>query len=173
MKNICVFCGSSIGNNPKHKETAQKLGRFIVKNDLNLICGGSIGMMNEVVKHVKESSNFITVIIPKSLNEIEDNHKDVNKIIITENTIDRKNKMIELSDIFIVMPGGIGTLEELFEILALKQLNYIDHPIYLIGENEFWTPMIKMLDNIIDEGFLKNKDKKLFQIITNFSEIIQ
>ena len=140
MKSICVFCGSSTGFHPIYKKTAYDLGRHIAEENLCLIYGGgSIGLMGVLANAVLEHGGKAIGIIPRFLYEKEVGHDGVSELIIVDSMHERKQKMAELSQGFIAMPGGIGTMEELFEIFTWSQLALIKKPVALL---EFFIKII-------------------------------
>jgi len=156
MKSVCVFCGSSMGKHPIYKKSAYNFGKQIAKENLSLIYGGgSVGLMGVLANSVLEHGGKVTGIIPRFLYEQEVGHDGVSELIIVDSMHERKQKMADLAHGFIAMPGGIGTLEELFEIFTWSQLALIKKPVALFNVNHFFDDMIHLFNKMIDEGFLK------------------
>ena len=155
--NICVFCGSSTGNNLIFSKAAEDLGTLIGRNSHTLIYGGgNIGLMGILADYVMAANGKVIGIIPDFLFKKEVGHPGVSELIQVGTMHERKQKMAELADVFIAMPGGWGTLDELAEILTWRQLQIIDKPIGILNTADFFTPLLVMMDNMVKSGFLKN-----------------
>jgi len=173
MKSICVFCGSSTGFHPIYKKTAYDLGRHIAEENLCLIYGGgSIGLMGVLANAVLEHGGKAIGIIPRFLYEKEVGHDGVSELIIVDSMHERKQKMAELSQGFIAMPGGIGTMEELFEIFTWAQLALIKKPVALLNVNNFYDDVIHFLNKMVREGFIKEVTVKSLINSHNIQELI-
>lgn len=156
MKSICVFCGSSMGFHPIYKKSAYDLGKQIARENLSLVYGGgSVGLMGVLANSVLEHGGKVIGIIPRFLYEQDVGHDGVTELIIVESMHERKQKMAELAHGFIAMPGGIGTMEELFEIFTWSQLALIKRPVAIFNVNHFFDDITKFLTKMINEGFLK------------------
>lgn len=161
MKRICVFCGSSVGSNGIYKETAIKLGTLLVKHNIQLVYGaGNIGLMGVLADTILNLNGKVTGIIPKLLVEKEVVHADLTELIIVDSMHQRKALMTELSDGFIVLPGGFGTLDEMFEVLTWKQLNIIQKPLGLLNINGYFDNLILFLENAVSEKFIRPEHKE-------------
>ena len=173
MKSICVFCGSSTGFHPIYKKTAYDLGRHIAEENLSLIYGGgSIGLMGVLANAVLEHGGKAIGIIPRFLYEKEVGHDGVSELIIVDSMHERKQKMAELSQGFIAMPGGIGTMEELFEIFTWAQLSLIKKPVALLNVNNFYDDVIHFLNKMVHEGFINDVTVKSLINSHNIQELI-
>ncbi|MBM7662382.1 uncharacterized protein (TIGR00730 family) [Bacillus mesophilus] len=171
IKSICVFCGSSTGAHPNYIEQAKKLGAFLAENDIELIYGGgNVGVMGEISRTVMSHGGKVTGVIPKLIHERVD-HVDLTNLHIVENMHERKAKMYELSDGFIALPGGIGTLEELAEVMTWYQIGYHGKPIALFNINQFYDKFIDLLQHMVGEGFLK-KDYLSSLILDSNPEVL-
>lgn len=157
MKKVCIFCGSSFGNNEIYKEEAYKLGRFLGENKLDLIYGGgNVGLMGILSKTAIEHGSNVTGVIPQKIyDQVE--HIELSDLHIVETMHERKSKMYELADGFISLPGGIGTLEEIAEILTWQQIGYHHKPIGILNINNFYNPFRDMLLHMEREGFLRRE----------------
>lgn len=156
MKSICVFCGSSMGFHPIYKKSAYDMGKHIAKQNLRLIYGGgSVGLMGVLADAVMEFGGEVIGVIPRFLYEKEVGHDGVSELVIVESMHERKQKMAELSQGFIAMPGGIGTMEELFEIFTWSQLALIKKPVALFNVNNFYDDIMHFLNKMVKEGFIK------------------
>ena len=162
MKNICVFCGSSKGNNLAHIRMTEKLGETMIEQELDLVFGGgSIGLMGVLANKILENGGKVIGVIPHFLVEKEVDHKGVTEMIKVESMHERKQTMADLADGFIALPGGFGTLEELLEMLTWSQLGLNQKPISILNSGGFFNPLLSMLDTMLDEGFLKKENREL------------
>ena len=165
MKRVCVFCGSSKGKNKIYVDRAKELGILLAKKDLELIYGGgSVGLMGEMADAMLEIGGRVTGVIPQFLYDWEVGHDGVTELIIVHSMHERKRKMAEVSDAFIAMPGGYGTIEELSEILTWIQLDLIHKPVGLLNINGFFDHFINQLDHMVREGFLKISNRELLLV---------
>lgn len=173
MKSVCVFCGSSMGFHPIYKKSAYNLGKQIAKENLSLIYGGgSVGLMGVLADAVMEYGGEVIGIIPRFLYEEEVGHDGVTELIIVDSMHERKQKMAELAQGFIAMPGGIGTMEELFEIFTWSQLALIKKPIALFNVNNFFDDITHFLNKLIREGFIKEVTINMHINSNNIHELL-
>ena len=157
IKNICVYCGSSPGNNPRFVEAATAFGKILAENKINLVYGGgSFGLMGALANGVLDHGGTVTGIIPEALVARERALKRVQEMVVTRDMHERKRKMFEHSDAFVALPGGIGTLEELVEQLTWAQLAHHKKPIVLCSIDGFWEPLLETLSRMKDAGFVYN-----------------
>ena len=155
MKNICVFCGSSIGERPVYAETAGILGDLLAEHGYGLIYGGSnIGLMGKVSATVRDAGGAVTGIIPERIAAYVEEQKGIS-LEVVPGMHERKARMYELSDGFIAMPGGIGTLEEIFEAWTWNQLGYHSKPVALLNTKGYFNHLDSFLGRVSREGFLK------------------
>ncbi len=165
MKKIVVFCGSSIGFNPIYKTAAIELGNYFVKQRISLVYGGGkIGMMGVLANTIIEQNGTVIGVIPTLLKHEEVMHSDVSEMIITKTMSERKVIMSKLVDAYITLPGGFGTLDELFEALTLGQLQIEQKPIGLLNINGFFDPLLQQLDLMVAEGYLKPQNRDLLLV---------
>lgn len=173
MKSVCVFCGSSMGFHPIYKKSAYNLGKQIAKENLSLVYGGgSVGLMGVLADAVMEHGGEVTGIIPRFLYEEEVGHDGVTELIIVDSMHERKQKMAELAHGFIAMPGGIGTMEELFEIFTWSQLALIKKPIALYNVNNFFDDITHFLNKLVREGFIKEVTINMLINSNNIHELL-
>ena len=162
MKSICVYCGSSIGINPVYADAARLLAAEMTQNGIALVYGGgNIGLMGIIADEVMRLGGEVTGIIPKALMSKEVGHHGLTRLHVVKDMHERKALMAELSDGFIAMPGGIGTLEELFEAFTWLQLGLHDKPIGLLNVNGFYDGLLGFLQHTVDQGFLKQEQATL------------
>lgn len=154
LKTICVYCGASTRVDSIYRETAARTGELLAKSGFNIVYGGGrLGLMGIMADSALANGTHVTGIIPKLLKEIEGTHPGLSKIEIVDTMHTRKRKMSELADAFIILPGGFGTLDELFEILTWRQLQMHDKPIIVVNTNGYWDSLKDLIYNIIEEKF--------------------
>ena len=155
MKSICVYCGSNPGANPAYARQAQALGRRLAEQDISLVYGGgNVGLMGVVADAVLAHRGEVVGVIPQQLVDWEVAHRGVTRLEIVDSMHERKQRMFELSDGFIALPGGFGTLDEMFEMLTWRQLGLGNKPCAFLDVGGFWQPLMAMLDTMVRERFL-------------------
>lgn len=158
IQSVCVYCGSSPGNDPAYLEAGKILGRSIGEAGLRLVYGGGTkGIMGAVAQGTMEAGGKVTGIIPRFLMNKEATEKalgQLDELVVTEDMHERKHRMFEESDAFVTLPGGIGTLEEVIEIMTWAQLGQHTKPIVLANIKDFWNPLSTLLDHMRDAGFI-------------------
>ena len=173
MEKLCVFCGSSTGNDPIYKNEAVKLANLLVRNGITLIYGGgSVGIMGILADHMLSVGGQVTGVIPQFLYDWEVGHDGVTELIIVDSMHSRKQRMAEISDGFMALPGGFGTLEEMAEILTWNQLKLINKPVGILNINGFFDPLLRMLDNMVQHGFLKQDNRDLLHDDTDPEKLL-
>ena len=173
MKKIVVFCGSSLGFNPIYKQAAIELGGYFVNNDITLVYGGGkIGMMGILSESILNKGGKVIGVIPNLLKKEEVVNKNVTELIITKTMSERKVMMSKLTDGYISLPGGFGTLDELFEGLTLGQLHIEKKPNGILNINGFFNHTLKQLDHMVSEGYLKKENKEMLLVGNNVSELM-
>ncbi|MEO8664474.1 MAG: TIGR00730 family Rossman fold protein [Ignavibacteria bacterium] len=174
MKRICVFCGSSPGKNVKHMIAAQKLGKVISMENFTLVYGGgNIGIMGELANTVLQYNGEVIGVIPEDLVAREAALKDVTELKIVKSMHERKATMAQLSDGFIAMSGGIGTLEEFFEIWTWAQLGIHSKPIGLLNINHYYDELIGFIIKSLSEGFVRDENLRMIIIDTEPESLIE
>ncbi|WP_405608432.1 TIGR00730 family Rossman fold protein [Polaribacter sp. Asnod1-A03] len=174
MKRIVVFCGSSIGFNPIYKEAAVALGNYFAANKIGLVYGGGkVGMMGAIADTILEHNGEVTGVIPNVLEKEEVLHAGVEKMIVCKTMSERKVIMSKLIDGYITLPGGFGTMDELFEALTLGQLFIEQKPIGILNINGFFDAILVQLDKMIAEGFLKQTNRDMLIIGTSVDDLMQ
>lgn len=165
LEKICVFCGSSEGNDLAITQAAIQLGETFAQRDITLVYGAAkIGVMGVLAKSVLDNNGTVIGIIPEFLKKKEVVHLGLSQLITTQNMHDRKMEMQEVSDGFIALPGGMGTLEELFEILTWLQLGLHNKPIGLLNVNHFYDDLLQLLETMVRKGLLKMKNYELLLV---------
>ncbi len=165
MKSICVFCGSSKGTDKIFSSTAKKVGRLLVKENMDLVYGGgNVGLMGSLAETVMEKGGRVTGIIPEFLMRREHATLEISRLIIVKSMHERKAKMSEYSDGFIIMPGGLGTLEEFFEVWTWEQLRLHMKPIGVLNIDGYFNDLIKFLNKAVRKGFIRKEDRELILV---------
>ena len=162
IKKIVVFCGSSLGFNPTYKNAAVELGNYFVNKNIELVYGGGkIGMMGVLADTILNKGGIVTGIIPKLLQKEEVLHPKVKQMHITKTMSERKVLMSKMVDAYITLPGGLGTLDELFEALKINQLYIEQKPVAILNVNGFFEATLQQLDKMVKEGYLKPESRQL------------
>jgi len=162
MKRICVFCGSSAGNRPEYVVAAEELGAELVRRSVGLVYGvGNVGLMGIIADAVLRAGGEVVGVIPEHLMALEVGHKGLTKLHVVRSMHERKALMADLSDAFIAMPGGFGTLEEFCEVLTWAQLGLHAKPCDILNVLGFYTPLLRMFDHAVEERFLKPENRAL------------
>ncbi|MBF8731127.1 MULTISPECIES: TIGR00730 family Rossman fold protein [Pseudomonas] len=162
VRSVCVFCGASMGTNPAYREAAVALGQAIARRGLTLVYGGSsVGLMGAVADAAMAAGGEVIGVMPQSLIDAEIGHKGLPRLEVVDGMHARKARMAELSDAFIALPGGLGTLEELFEVWTWGQLGYHAKPLGLLDVNGFYEKLGGFLDHIVEEGFVRPQHRAM------------
>jgi uncharacterized protein (TIGR00730 family) len=173
LSSICVYCGSSAGDDPIYAESAQRLGTAMGKAGLGLVYGGgAIGLMGITARSVMAAGGHVTGIIPQFLREREVMLETAHDLVVTEDMHERKRIMFERSDAFVALPGGIGTLEELVEMMTWAQLGRHKKPVLLANINGFWDPLIVLLRHMADAGFIRSGFEVNYIVANTADEIV-
>ena len=155
MKSICVYCGSNAGNRPIYAERAVALGQRIAHEGLALIYGGgNVGLMGLAADAALAAGGEVIGVIPEQLVTWEVAHKGLTRLEVVANMHERKMRMFDLSDAFVALPGGFGTLDEMFEMLTWRQLGIGDKPCAFLDVDDFYAPLLQMIDRMVAERFL-------------------
>lgn len=173
MRSVAVFCGSSNGKSSIYVEEAAKLGEELAKRNIGLVYGGaSVGVMGAVANSVLHNGGHVTGVMPRFLEEREISHKKLSELIVVDSMHERKAKMTELADGFIMLPGGPGTLEEFFEIFTWAQLGLHQKPCGFLNINQYFKPLISLFDHMTTEGFLQDKYRGMSISAENANELL-
>jgi len=174
MKSICVYCGSRTGQSKIYTEAAKTLAQELVREDIALVYGGGdIGLMGVIADEVLRLGGEVTGVIPKSLMEKEVGHGGLTRLHIVKDMHERKAMMADLSDGFIAMPGGLGTLEELFEMLTWAQLGFHHKPIGLLNTDGFFDGLIQFVQHLVAQEFLKPTHADLLMVEPHAALLLQ
>lgn len=175
MKKICIFCGSASGIEGKgYTEMAQNLGHLIAKNGWGLVYGGaSVGVMGVIADSCLKYGGEVIGVIPESLQEIEVGHDHLTQLYVVDSMHARKQLMYDLSDAFIALPGGFGTLDELCEIMTWAQLKHHQKPCFIYNYNGFFNHLLEHFDFIVQEGFLSIEHRRIAGSVNSQNELEQ
>lgn len=173
MKNLCVFCGSSAGNNPVYSKTALELGRYMARNSINLVYGGGdVGLMGILSSTVMENGGHVTGIIPELLHAMVP-HRKISELIVVRDMHERKSLMYRMSDAFVCMPGGIGSLDELMESFTWLQLGYHNKPVCVLNVNGYYSGLLDQFKFMVAEGFLRKEHLSSLLVSENIEGLLE
>ncbi len=173
LEKICVFCGSQPGVNSAYAEAAREMGRLLAQNDITLIFGGGMtGIMGILADAVLIAGGQAVGVIPDSMNVPKVVHEGITELIVTPDMHTRKAKMVAMSDGFIALPGGFGTLDELFETLTLSQLGYEPKPIGILNVAGYYTPLVELIEHAIQAGFVNPRYRDVFTLQKTPTELL-
>ncbi len=172
VRAICVYCGSSNRVADDHKELARRIGRQIGERGLQLVYGGGrVGLMGIAADSTLDAGGEVIGIIPAHIQELEVEHTNLTELHVVDSMHTRKRMMFDRSDAFVILPGGLGTLDEFFEIITWKQLGLHDKPVVVVNGGGYWQPMIDMLEHMIGAGFAQTAHLNLFSVVDDVDEI--
>ncbi len=177
MTSVCVFCGSKRGNENSFTNLARELGSRLASENCKLIYGGAqIGLMGAVADAALDNGGKVVGVIPVALSEREVTHPGLTDLIVTADMHERKKEMYSLADIFVALPGGIGTLEEVFEAAPWTKLGMHEEnrykPVILLGGDGFWEPLTNFLDLLVDHGYLQPANREIISSASSVEEVI-
>lgn len=165
IEKICVYCGANSGNNPAFIEAARKLGHMFAKENIELVYGGGkVGLMGAVADAVLEKGGRVTGIIPQKLVEKEQAHHGIQDLRVVNDMHERKAAMAALADAFIALPGGFGTLEELFEVLTWSQIGYHQKPVAILDVDQYYAHLQAFIDHAKTTGLISPEFARYFQV---------
>ncbi len=173
INSVCVYCGSAPGRNPLYATVADELGRTLAGAGVRLVYGGgSVGLMGRIARSVLAHGGAVTGIIPQFLADREVMLKDADDLVVTADMHERKRLMFEKSDAFVAMPGGIGTLEEVVEMMTWAQLGQHDKPIALLDVDGFWRPLVDLLDHMRAEAFIRPGYELRYEVVAEVADLL-
>ena len=173
MKRLAVYCGSSMGSDPAFAETARLLGQEMARRGIGLVYGGGrLGLMGVVADSVLRSGGEAYGVIPQALIDLEVAHTGLTELHIVQTMHERKALMTDLTDAFVAIPGGIGTLDELFEAWSWNALGYHAKPFALLNVHQFWDGMIQFLDHVTTSGFMSPARRSQLLVADSIDEVI-
>lgn len=173
IRSLCVYCGSSMGRDPAHREAATAVGTLMAANGVRLVYGGgAVGLMGVVADAVMAGGGEVLGVIPKGLFSNEVGHQGITELVEVESMHQRKQRMAEEADAFLALPGGLGTLEELAEITTWAQLGIHAKPVGVLDLDGFWQPLLDFLDGAVESGFLRPANRELVVRITDVDDVL-
>lgn len=174
IKRVCVFCASSPKVDQYYLDQATQLGEILAQKDIAMnYGGGEIGLMGAAANAMLSNKGSVRGVIPQFMVEVEWAHKGVEDMVITQTMAERKQLLVEGVDAIIVLPGSTGTLEELAEVLSNKKLGLFNKPIVIVNTKGFYTPLIKMLELMIEENFMTGENAKLWIEVPSVENIVE
>jgi len=173
VKRLCVYCGSSSRVDAIYRDAARTLGSILAAAGIELIYGGGrVGLMGILADAVLAGGGRVTGIIPAHLHDAEVGHHGISELLVVGSMHERKRLMFERSDAFVALPGGLGTLDETFEILTWKQLRLHDKPIVIVDVGGYWRKLLALIDQIVDEGFAAPGILGHFQTVERVEDVL-
>ncbi|HEY2038503.1 MAG TPA: TIGR00730 family Rossman fold protein [Edaphobacter sp.] len=173
IRNAAIFCASSDGANPLYLESAVALGRALAEQNIGVVYGGAnVGLMKAVAESCIACQGRVVGVIPEVLVDLEIAHRGITELHITTNMHTRKAKMAEFADAFLILPGGFGTLEEMFEVLTWQYLRLHEKPTVLININGFYDKLLSFLDHCVSEGVLKPRARELLLVANSINDAL-
>jgi|SRR5262245_22552005 len=173
MKSLCVFCGSSPGNDSRYLELARELGGLAARRQLTLVYGGGrVGLMGALADAALREGGRVIGVIPQLLLDREVGHAGLSQLHVVGSMAERKQVMGDLADAFLTLPGGIGTMDELFEAWTWTQLDLHRKPCGLLNQNGYYDPLIAFLDRCVNEGFLRSRDRAALLVDTDLQRLL-
>jgi uncharacterized protein (TIGR00730 family) len=170
---VCVFCGSSPGNGPAYEDAARQVGAVFAERGIELVYGGAgVGTMGVLADAVLDNGGVVHGVIPQSLVDREVAHPGLTSLRVVANLHERKAAMSDLADAYLTLPGGAGTLEELFEVWTWAQLGLHTKPIALLDVNGYYQPMLRFLENVAAEGFLASDFREMLIVTAEVAEAL-
>ncbi|MFN8926636.1 MAG: TIGR00730 family Rossman fold protein [Rhodospirillales bacterium] len=172
LRSVCVYCGSSNRVDARFKAAAHDLGTLLGGAGLRLVYGGGrVGLMGIVADAALAAGGEVVGIIPEHIQTLEVDHTGLTELHVVDSMHTRKRMMVERSDGFVILPGGLGTLDELFEILTWKQLRLHDKPVVVVDVDGYWRPMRAMLDHMIEAGFVRPEHRALLRVVPDVASV--
>lgn len=172
IASICVYCGSSVGRPPGHAAAAHALGAEIAARGITLVYGGGrVGMMGLVADAAIAGGGRVVGVIPAHLKDREKGHTGLSELVVVDGMHARKQRMFELADAVVVMPGGLGTLDEAFEMITWRQLGLHDKAVILANIDSYWQPFLDLVDATIAAGYARPSVRGLFTVAASIEEV--
>lgn len=173
IRSVCVLCGSRVGHSPAYRDAAARLGAIMAQQGVRLVYGGgSIGLMGVIADAVLSGGGHVVGVIPDFLMKYEVGHRRLSELIQTETMQDRKHQMFEMSDGFVVLPGGLGTLDEAFEYITWKQLRLHTAPIVVLDVDGYWEPFHQLVEAVVGAGFADPAAGSLYSVVTAAEDVL-
>ena len=171
---VCVYCGSSARVNDVYKEAARQLGTGLARAGIQLVYGGGrVGLMGILADAALAAGGRVVGIIPEHIQALEVDHTGLTELVVVGSMHERKRMMVDRSDAFVVLPGGLGTLDETFEVVTWKQLRLHDKPVLIADIAGYWRPLLHLLEHADDEGFISGGHHRLFSVVSGVEEALE
>jgi uncharacterized protein (TIGR00730 family) len=172
-RSVCVFCGSQYGSDPAFRRLASQLGEMLGAAGVSVIYGGGhVGLMGAVADAAMAAGGEVIGLIPSRLLEREVGHRAITELITTRDMFERKQQMVDRADAFVILPGGLGTLDELLDVITLRQLGYHDKPIVLVNLDRYWDPFIALVDQIVAHNFALPGARTLYRVVETVDQVL-
>lgn len=172
VRSVCVYCGAAANVAERYRASARRLGTLLAERGLELVYGGGrVGLMGLLADAALRAGGRVVGIIPTHLEALEVEHTALTELVVVDSMHTRKHRMFERADAFVVLPGGLGTLDETFEIITWKQLALHDKPIVLVDDGGYWTPLLALIDHLIAEGFTREQHRRLFRVVDTVDDV--
>ncbi|APT81557.1 TIGR00730 family Rossman fold protein [Corynebacterium ammoniagenes] len=173
MKSVAVYCGSTLGNSPRFEQAAQQVGAELARRGLRMVYGGgNVGLMGTVADAAVAAGGEVVGVIPRQLIDREMAHAGLTELEVVDTMAQRKTRMEELADAFLCLPGGVGTLEELVEVLTMQQLGHVHGPVGLVNVDGFWQPFLQTLQSMAACGFVQQRYIDAIALSSDPAEIL-
>ncbi len=173
-RNVCVFCGANNNVAKEYKDLARECGELLAMNNMNVIYGGGdTGLMGAVSKAAKANGSQVTGVFPIFIEKHEKLNHDLDNTVFVNTMFERKELLLKDADSFLILPGGFGTLDELFEVLTLKGLSQLEQPIILLNYKNYWTPLLNLMEYMIELGFARKNMRTIYDTVSNMHEAIE
>ena len=174
MNRIAVYCGSKKGKHPDYIKAAEQTGKVLLDKGIGMVYGGGhVGIMGVIANAVLAGEGEAIGVIPQKLVDFEVAHQGLTDLFVVKDMHQRKSMMIELSDAFLTLPGGIGTMEELFEVFTWQNIGYHNKPCGLLNVNHYYDPLLEMIDKMVDQGFLNASQQERLLVDTDPLRLVE
>jgi uncharacterized protein (TIGR00730 family) len=171
-QSICVFCGAQNSVPQAHLDMAQQLGRDLAKNKRKLVYGGGdCGLMGQVANGALLGGGEVVGVFPRSLSRIEVEHQALSKMYLVDSMHERKQIMYDHADAFVVLPGGFGTLDEMFEVITWRQIGVHKKPVIILNHNGYWNKLEELMEHMISSGFAKPVTREFYQVVNSTEDL--
>lgn len=173
IQSVCLYCGSSNGVDARYQKIARDLSTALARRKLRIVYGGGhVGLMGIIADAALEAGARVIGIIPEHIRAMEVQHTGLTELHVVPDMHTRKRMMVERADAFVILPGGLGTLDETFEIITWKKLKLHDKPIIIFNQDGYWDPLIKLIEHTVKAGFAQPRDRTLFTVTTSIEETL-